>query len=415
MFMTSRRAPKSGSRSRKHIRKRSAKRRSMRDKVGERACRADVHAFVQDAVGGSLHAKRLMSLANATTGVIHAAALGVNAIGRAFALTQGTLPKHGIKQVDRLLSNRAVDPATLFGSWVPFVLADRTEAHVALDWTHFDDDGHSTIAAYLITSHGRATPLVWRTFPDEKLTKGGRTDAEDVLLLRLREVVPPHVRVVLLADRGFGDVGLYSMLDRWNWDYVVRFRKGIHVTDPDGQTKPVQQWLSPKGRCKAMRGARLTAAQYEVGAVVTVHARAMKQPWFLATSLKHARATDIVQLYSRRFTIEETFRDQKDARFGLGMRHTRVKSTDRRDRLFFLAALAQALLTLLGAAGERCGLDRGLKPNTSKKRTLSLFNQGCYWLQAMANMPQERFLLLMQAFGEIIPEHQAMRSALGII
>jgi hypothetical protein len=413
--MTPRHAPKSGSRSRKRIGKRCTKRRSMRNKVGERVRRADVHAFVQDAVGESLHAKRSMSLANATTGVIHAAALGVNAIGRAFALTQGTLPKHGIKQVDRLLSNRAIDPATLFCSWVPFVLAERTEAYVALDWTHFDDDGHSTIAAYLITSHGRATPLVWRTFLDEKLTKGGRTDAEDLLLLRLREAVPPHVQVVLLADRGFGDVGLYSMLDRWNWDYVVRFRKGIHVTAADGETKPVQQWLSPKGHCKAMRGARLTAAQHEVGAVVTVHDRAMKEAWFLATSLKHTRARDVVHLYSRRFTIEETFRDQKDARFGLGMRHARVKSTERRDRLFFLAALAQALLTLLGAAGERCGLDRGLKPNTSKKRTLSLFNQGCYWFEAMANMPEERLLLLIDAFGETIREHQVMRSALGII
>lgn len=413
--MTPHRAPKSGSRSRKRIRNGSTKRRSIRDKVGERVERADVHAFVQEAVGGSLHAKRTMSLANATRGVIHAGALGVNAIGRAFALTQGTLPKHGIKQVDRLLSNRAIDPAALFRPWVSFVLADRTEALIALDWTHFDAEGHSTIAAYLVTSHGRATPLLWRTFPDERLTKGGRTDAEDLLLLRLSEVIPQHVQVVLLADRGFADVGLYSMLDRWKWDYVVRFRKGIHVTAADGETKPVQQWLSPKGHCKAMRGARLTAAQYEVGALVTVRARAMKEAWFLATSLKHARAREVVNLYSRRFTIEETFRDQKDARFGLGMRHTRVKSTERRDRLFFVAALAQALLTLLGAAGERCGLDRGLKPNTSKKRTLSLFKQGCYWFEALANMPQDRRLLLMDAFGEIIREHQVMRSALGII
>ena len=70
------------------------------------------------------------------------------------------------------------------------------------------------------------------------------------------------------------------------------------------------------------------------------------------------RVRDVVDLYSRRFTIEETFRDQKDPRFGFGMRHTRVASPDRRDRLLLLASLAQALLTLLGAAGERCGLDR---------------------------------------------------------
>ena len=124
---------------------------------------------------------------------------------------------------------------------------------------------------------------------------------------------------------------------------------------------------------------------------------------------------DVVDLYARRFTIEETFRDQKDPRFGLGMRHTRVASAERRDRLLLLAALAQALLTLLGAAGERCGLDRGLKPNTSKKRSLSLFNQGCYWFEALPNMREDRVELLMTAFGEIVREHHAIRSALGIL
>ena len=41
-----------------------------------------------------------------------------------------------------------------------------------------------------------------------------------------------------------------------------------------------------------------------------------------------------------------------------------------------LGAMAQALLTLLGAAGERVGLKRMLKENTVKRRTMSLFRQG---------------------------------------
>ena len=369
---------KSGSPSRGRIAKTPRKRRSTRDRVRARVHAADVQHFVEDVFGEILHAKRVQSLSRATTGVIHAAALGVNAIGRALAMSQGTVAKHGIKQVDRLLSNTAVDPAALFATWVPFVLAERTEARIAVDWTHFEPDGHSTIAAYLLTTHGRATPLIWRTFANAELTDGGRTDAEDLLLLRLREVLPASVQVVLLADRGFGDVGLYELLDRWGWDYVVRFRKDIAVTNAKGVTQTAEQWLSPKGHSKALRGALVTQNAYPVGAVVTVRAKGMKECWCLATSLKGLPARDVVNLYARRFTIEETFRDQKDARFGLGMRHTRVRAPARRDRLFFLAALAQALLTLLGAAGERCGLDKGLKPNTSKKRSLSLFNQGCY-------------------------------------
>jgi hypothetical protein len=407
--------PKSGSRARGRTAKHSRKRRSVRDKIRARVHHADVHAFVDGILGDEMHAKRVLSLSKATTGVIHAASLGVSAIGRALAFSQGTHAKHGVKQVDRLLSNLAIEPAAMFQTWVPFVLGHREEARIALDWTHFDADGHSTIAAYLITKHGRATPLVWRTFDDAELTDGGRTDAEDLLLLRLKEVMPTDVRVILIADRGFADVGLYEMLDRWGWDYVVRFRKGILVTNARGETKPVEAFVSPKGHSKAIRGARATRSEYQLGAVVTVHVKGMAEPWYLATSLGGLPARDVVDIYSRRFTIEETFRDQKDARFGLGMRHTRVRSVVRRDRLFFLAALAQALLTLLGAAGERCGLDRTLKTNTSKTRTLSLFKQGCFWFEAIPNMPRDRLRLLMSAFGAIVREHQAIRSALGII
>jgi hypothetical protein len=90
-------------------------------------------------------------------------------------------------------------------------------------------------------------------------------------------------------------------------------------------------------------------------------------------------------------TIEETFRDEKDLHFGLGLSATHIKDAARRDRLLFLVALAHALLTLLGAASEETGLDRTLKANTSKKRTHSLFRQGSYWYHAMPNMRDDWF------------------------
>lgn len=194
--------------------------------------------------------------------------------------------------------------------------------------------------------------------------------------------------------------------------YVIRFRRGIRVTSAAGEAKPVEQWLSPKGHAKAIRSASVTTEACRVGALVTIHASSMKEPWFLATSLADKSARDVVDIYARRFTIEETFRDQKDPRFGLGMSHTRVKSPERRDRLFLLAALPQALPTLLGAAGERCGFDRTLKTNTSKTRTLSLFKQGCFWFEAIPMMNDARLRVLMRAFGEVIREHHVITSAL---
>ncbi len=108
----------------------------------------------------------------------------------------------------------------------------------------------------------------------------------------------------------------------------------------------------------------------------------MKEPWCLATSLAARTASDVVKLYGKRFTIEETFRDAKDIRFGMGLSATHIRDAGRRDRLLLLAAIAHALLTWLGAAS----MDRYLKVNTSKERTHSLFRQGAYWYGAILNM-----------------------------
>lgn len=126
----------------------------------------NVQGFVNGLFGEDLHAKRVLSLANAVTGVLHAAVLAVHAIGQAYAKLAGITPKSGVKQVDRLLSNEGIVLAQVFKWWVSFVVGVRKEIVIALDWTEFDKDDHSTLAAYLITRHGRATPLVWRSVPE---------------------------------------------------------------------------------------------------------------------------------------------------------------------------------------------------------------------------------------------------------
>ena len=56
------------------------------------------------------------------------------------------MTKHGVKQVDRMLSNRGVDVWAFFAYWTPFIVGARTEVVVALDWTSFAADGSSPLA-----------------------------------------------------------------------------------------------------------------------------------------------------------------------------------------------------------------------------------------------------------------------------
>ena len=188
----------------------------------------------------------------------------------------------------RLLSNPGGNVWELFAHGVPYVLGATQEIVVALDWTDFDADGHSTIALYLVTAHGRATPLVWMSVKKAQL-KGRRNRYEDTVLLRLHEVVPPGVKVTLLADRGFGEQALYALLKDLGFDSIIRFREVVAVESRDGEVRTASEWVPPNGKTRHLKNAWVTPDRYPVDSVVCVKARGMKDSWCLAVSGRDGR------------------------------------------------------------------------------------------------------------------------------
>ena len=234
-----------------------------------------VHHFLDGLLADDLHAKRVLSLANASLGVIKSASLAVNTIGQGLALARGLTTKHAIKQVDRLLSNAGIDVDTALRRWIPYVVGARSSIAVALDWTDFDADGQATIMLSLLTRHSRATPLMWLTV-DTSTLKNRRNEYEYQVLVRLAEALPADVKVCVVADRGFGDQKLYRVLtEELKFDYVIRFRGNITVTAADGEVRSAAAWVGPGGRARVLRGAWLTADRYRVGTVVCVRDKDM--------------------------------------------------------------------------------------------------------------------------------------------
>jgi hypothetical protein len=372
-----------------------------------------VRPLIERMAGAPLHAKQVESVTNAVVGVVHAVSLSIHAIGIGLAAARGLQTKHAIKQVDRLLSNPALNVWALFAHWVPHVVATDTAIVVALDWTDFDADGHATIMLSLVTPHGRALPLVWRSVPKAQL-KGHRNQYEDEVLLRLHEVLPAGVQVTVLADRGFGDQQLYAVLRDFGFDFIVRFRGNVTVESRTGETRPAQHWVPTNGTVRQLRGARVTQDRTPLDLVVCVQARGMEAPWCLAVGSATLTGAQAVRLYGCRFTIEEAFRDVKDPRYGLGLSTTHIGDPRRRDRLLLICAMATTLLTLLGRAGESLGMDRMLKANTVKKRTHSLFRQGCMYYAALPMMPSTRANPLLHRFGELILQEPVYMQAFGV-
>ena len=383
-------------------------RRKAERKVG----RQELDELMEEVFGGAIHAQRVASLRDGVDGVLHAASLGVRAIGQGLAIANGLAPRHAIKQVDRLLSNPKLMREEVARCWVRFVVAERKELLVNFDWTEFQDSDQAMIVLGTQTEHGRSTPLVWKTVTHSEL-KDQRNAHEDELLGLFADVLPPGVRVTVVADRGFSDIKLYRFLQELGFEYIIRFRGVVFGESADGERRKAKDWLGAGGRMRVLRGTRVTAEGQPVPIVVCVQQKRMQEPWLLASSRSDLPGTAITHRYSTRFTVEETFRDVKNPHLGLGLKQTVMERNDRRDALFLLAVLAHTLLTLLGKAGEELGMDRWL--GATRPRQYSRFRQGQMLFDLIPTMERQRLRPLLQRFGQLLREHALLSQILGYL
>ncbi len=207
---------------------------------------AGVFAFLDELLEGDVQGKRVMSLANATLGVMVSASPAVAAIGRSSAQARGCPTRHAIKQVDRLLSNQAIDPWDIAARWVPEVIGSSIDLQVVVDWTDFDADRQTTLALDKATPHVRATPPLWLAVMKDDLTNK-RNACEDACLKKLAEALPAGVEVTILADRGFGDTMPFGCLGTLGFGHVIRFRGNTRVMAATGERRLAADWVGKGG------------------------------------------------------------------------------------------------------------------------------------------------------------------------
>lgn len=362
-----------------------------------------------------MHLKRQHSLADAAMGLINSDSLITHALGEGLAYAKGLNKKHTTKQIDRLLSNKKLKIWDIASYWVPYVIGQRKSIEVALDWTSFWHDDQKTLCLNLLTSHGRATPLIWKTV-DTKRLNGNQGHYEDEMLSRLKEVLPSDVNVVIVADRGFASYRFFDFISReLGFKYVIRLKASTTVISSKGTEHKVKDWLRPDGRALNIKQAKITKDGFPVEQVVVTKQKDMKDAWYLASNCSDKKTKEIINLYGRRWKIEPYFRDVKDKRFGFGLANTHIKSSERRDRLFLIVAIAYVLFTLLGAAGEQLGFDVKLKVNTVKKRTHSLIRQGMFYYDFFRHFNDKEKNELMNVFNALLESHSVWSEILCVI
>jgi hypothetical protein len=130
----------------------------------------------------------------------------------------------------------------------------------------------------------------------------------------------------------------------------------------------------PKGRVdKTKRGLRALSH------VSRKNAASEKEPWLIATSLPEGSTltSAVIAAYRKRMQIEESFRDAKNERFGLGLNLALSRSKERYAVLLLIAALASFVAWLFGKIAHDRNLHLRYQANTvTDRRVLSFVYLG---------------------------------------
>ena len=340
-----------------------------------------------------IHATRMRALVASVLALLRSGSLCMANLGRALPGN----PKHGIKRIDRLLSNSKMhrDVPRLYSALARTLLRGVERPVLLLDWSKVTDGFHALTTS--VAFEGRSFALYSEVHPEAKL---GENKVQKRYLKALADVLPRGCRPILVFDAGFGHKFFKAVTQR-GWHFVSRLR-GNRLLCKEGTS----EWLSCKDvRERATRQAveqgqwrvcktggadhyrlityrkkpgkkRSSKSKADSYTIRNYKARA-KEPWLLVTSLSEYSATHIVYLYSQRMQIEENFRDLKNHRFGWSLRHVRSGSAKRLNVLLLIAALAMLVTLLLGRLAEQRGHHRRYQSNTvTDRRVLSFFVLG---------------------------------------
>ena len=312
--------------------------------------------------------------------------------------------KHQIKRCWRFCANERVETADAMRGVVARLLKKRKQRLlIAIDWV--DIKGYQTLMASAVLK-GRSVPLCWascrgHTYDGHR----SRNAFEESLLLVLRSMVPRQVKVIVLADRGFGRTELARFCQRHGFHYVIRIgpRVNVRTASYEGQ---LLDYPVHKGVCKLLRGVSYRSGYRPlVQNVVVRWVRGLPakrdECWFLMTDLV-AGPAQISRLYGRRMTIEQLFRDGKSKRNGWSLRDTQLKSPDRLDRLLLILALAYLLLCGLGLIAKTRH-----KPSawcsTTRATECSVFLIGLIMLRKLKASPPKAFAAVADLAEEVLP------------
>lgn len=345
-------------------------------------------------VSPNMHKTRREALIACLQSLTQGSLCTVTNIGR--GIRSKAYEKHRIKRADRLLSNPYLQRESLsIYAYMCKLFTVSKRPVISVDWSDLDAQKHHFLIRATVTFDGR--PLTIYEEVHDITTKEKRATHKQ-FLLTLKALLPKTSKPIIVTDAGFKTPWI-DLITEMKWDYVGRVRRPrkfyneqskswqcISTLFPQATNKPKTLVLAlrqsdpqlsrlvlfkgrPKGRHALNRDGSTRLSKTSLTA-----ARGAKEPWLLISSLpqNHSFAKKSVQVYQTRMQIEESFRDMKSTKFGMGFEHNSTYKLKRMSLLVMMTTLVEMVFVLLGKVVENAGLSRRFQSNSIRyKRVLS--------------------------------------------
>ena len=364
-----------------------------------------------------IHAKRLSSLLAAVEAVVSGSRLTLSDMGR--GLSGPVAVKHNIKRIDRLLGNDTLhtEMPKLYEALVRQCLNGISMPLIVIDWSDLTPDRQWQLLRASVAIEGRSMTLYEQVHPQSLATS---PRVHQAFLTQLATMLPPGCVPILITDAGFRGAW-FRLVNRMGWYWIgrIRNRDMVSLTNEDvwagcktlyplatskakslGQYDYVREHPVP---CRLVLIKRIKQGRHKKGKLgKRLHskqslksARAQREPWLLAISprLDHLSAQAVVAVYAQRMQIEESFRDLKSERLGLGFSASRSTQKNRLGVLLLVGCLASFVLRLIGEVGKAKQMEFQFQSNTRRSRpVISVISLGLQLVQhGMAAFPPREF------------------------
>jgi Transposase DDE domain len=330
------------------------------------------------------------TLSQVVTGMTACRSLCLAEIARCFQ-TEVSFP-HNLKRVWRFVSNERINDnpcKELVARRLIRQLHHRLQIkpkqflQIIIDWTSV---WPYQVLEALIPVDGRAVPVLSIAVHRSDL-KCNQNILEELFIQSLRRCVPRSLRVVLVADRGFGRTELLRFISEQGFGFVIRVKGDAWVKAGRFEGK-LRDYPLQVGQCFKLTDVTYhKTKQQRVKMVLNcAKIKGKVSSWLLATNLGLS-ARQVVSIYRERFWCEESFRDQKQE---FELEKVRVERASRLENLLLALAIVLLMLAVIGMRGKNLGYADKYSTRKKKRAVIS-------WMQIALNLLREssRYLNLL--------------------